>query len=506
MGILVILEVLCYNILRFGKKREKGRETMAVLEELEPKKVFQIFEELSSVPRGTFYDEKVSNWCAEFARKRNLEYIQDEAGNVIIKKPGTLGYENSDPVIIQGHMDMVCEKVEGSDHDFENDPLELYIEDGYVKAKGTTLGGDDGIAIAYAFALLDSDDIPHPPLEVIVTTDEEIGMGGANAIDMSQIKGNILLNIDGEVEGVILAGCAGGVLETLKIPAQREEKSGTVMTVQVKGLRGGHSGSQIHEQRGNANKILGRILNHLDQETDIALVSFKGGSKDNVIAGSSEAVIMAADPEKAQGIVRNLAADIKAEFSSDEPDLQIPVTQEEGTEQALTKECTKKVIFALVCTPYGVQGLSRDLPGVVETSLNLGIVKTEEDSIALMYYLRSSVNSQMQELKSIFRTWAEMLGGTHEESGEYPAWMYQKDSKIRPLMAEAYKEVTGKDAEISTVHAGLECGLLSAKKPGLDCVSFGPDIPDVHSVNERLDIASTERVWEMIKNVLAKLK
>ena len=214
---------------------------MAVLEQLEPKKVFQIFEELSSVPRGTFYDEKISNWCVDFAKKRNLEYIQDDAGNVIIKKPGTPGYENSEPVILQGHMDMVCEKVEGSDHDFENDPLELYVEDGYVKAKGTTLGGDDGIAIAYAFALLDSDDIPHPPLEVIVTTDEEIGMGGANALDMSQIKGNIFLNIDGEEEGIILAGCAGGVLETLKIPAEREEKSGSVMRIKVRGLRGGHS-------------------------------------------------------------------------------------------------------------------------------------------------------------------------------------------------------------------------------------------------------------------------
>lgn len=292
----------------------------------------------------------------------------------------------------------------------------------------------------------------------------------------------------------------------MKIPAEREEKSGSVMRIKVRGLRGGHSGSQIHEQRGNANKIMGRILNHLDQGTEIALVSVSGGSKDNVIAGTAEAVIAVADPKKAQEIVSDMEATLKAEFSSDEPDLQVPVTVTEETVQALTKEVTKKVIFAMVCTPYGVQGLSRDLPGVVETSLNLGIVKTDETAISLMYYLRSSVNSQMQELKSIFRTWAEMLGGTHEESGEYPAWMYQKESKIRPLMAEAYKEVTGKDAVISTVHAGLECGLLSAKKPTLDCVSFGPDIPDVHSVNERLDIESTARVWEMIKVVLAKLK
>nr|WP_317282306.1 aminoacyl-histidine dipeptidase [uncultured Sellimonas sp.] len=479
---------------------------MAVLEQLEPKKVFQIFEELSSVPRGTFYDEKISNWCVEFAKQRNLEYIQDEAGNVIIKKPGTPGYENSEPVIIQGHMDMVCEKVEGSEHDFEKDPLDLYIEDGYIKARGTTLGGDDGIAMAYGLAILDSDDIPHPPIEVVITVDEEIGMGGANAIDMANVKGNILLNIDGEVEGTILAGCAGGVLETLKISVDREEQSGCVADITIKGLRGGHSGSQIHEQRGNANKIMARILNRLNQETDIYLVSVNGGTKDNVIAATATAKIVAKDAAKAEKIVTELTEVLKNEFGKDEPDLEIRFAGAEGTECACTKEATDRVIFGLLATPYGVQGLSRDLPGVVETSLNLGIVKSETDQICLMYYLRSSVNSQMEELKAIFRTWAKMLKAEHEESGEYPAWMYERDSKIRPLMAETYKELTGKDPIISTVHAGLECGLLSAKKPGLDCVSFGPDIPDVHSVKERLNIESTARTWELIKAVLAKLK
>lgn len=479
---------------------------MAVLEQLEPKKVFQFFEELSCVPRGTFYDEKISSWCVEFAKARNLEYIQDGVGNVIIKKPGTPGYENSEPVILQGHMDMVCEKTEDSDHDFENEPLDLYIEDGFIKAKGTTLGGDDGIAMAYALAVLDSSDIPHPPLEVIFTVDEEIGMGGANHLDMSCIQGNILLNIDSEEEGIFLAGCAGGLLETVDIPVKREEHAGSLVNIRIKGLRGGHSGSQIHEQRGNANKLMGRLLNRLNLETEIYLAEVNGGTKDNVIAGSAQARIVAADGEKAAAIVKEMESIFVREFADDEPDLTVLCSVESGSAKACTKETTERVIFGLFCTPYGVQGLSRDLPGLVETSLNLGIVRTEEEKISLMFYLRSSSNSKMAELKETFCIWSRMLGAEHSESGEYPAWMYQKDSRIRPLVAESYKELTGKDPVITTLHAGIECGLLSGKKPSLDCVSFGPNIFDVHSVKERLDIESTKRTWELLKAVLARLK
>lgn len=479
---------------------------MAVLDQLEPKKVFQFFEELSSVPRGTFFTEKISNWCVEFANERKLECIQDSVGNIIIKKPGTAGYENSDPVIIQGHMDMVCEKTEDSDHNFETDPLELYVEDGFVKARNTTLGGDDGIAMAYALALLDSDDIPHPPLEAIFTVDEEIGMGGANYIDLSCIKGNILLNIDSDVEGTILAGCAGGLLETLDIPVEREIKSGYLADIKVKGLRGGHSGSQIHEQRGNANKLIARILNSLNQDSEIYLVTAEGGSKDNVIASSAEVQIITPDGEKIAALVKEMEAIFRSEFSSDEPDLEVSCTVKEGFAAACTRESTDRVIFGLFCSPYGVQGFSRDLPGLVETSLNLGIVRTSAEKVTMMFYLRSSSNSKMTELKYTFLAWAKELHAEQSESGEYPAWMYQKDSKIRPLMAETYKELTGEEAIITTLHAGLECGLLSGKKPTLDCVSFGPNNYDIHSVNERLDIASTARTWELIKAVLAKLK
>lgn len=479
---------------------------MAVLENLEPKAVFQFFEEISSVPRGTFYDEKISNWCVNFAKERNMEYIQDEAGNVIIKKPGTAGYEHADPVILQGHMDMVCEKTEDSSHDFEQEGLELYVEDGFVKAKDTTLGADNGIAMSFACALLDSKDIPHPPLEVIFTVDEEVGMGGANAIDLSCIKGTMLLNIDSEEEGTIIAGCAGGILETVHIPVERKTKSGSVVTMKIRGLRGGHSGMQIHEQRGNANKIAGRILNKLNLQSDIAFVEMAGGSKDNVIAAIADVSFVAADADQAVSVIKEMEAAIKAEFSDDEPQFEITVDVKEDTVEACTKESSDKVIFALMATPYGVQGLSRELEGLVESSLNLGIVATECEKVDLMFYIRSSVNSKMEEMKETIAAWANMLGGSNDEAGEYPAWMYQKESRIRPLLANTYKELFGKEPEITTLHAGIECGLLSGKKPSLDCVSFGPNLHDVHSVKEKLDIASTERTWKLIQAVLEKCK
>ena len=283
---------------------------MAVLENLEPKKVFQFFEELCQIPHGTFDIDRMSDYCVEFAKKRNLKYIQDEVKNVLIFKPGTEGYENSEPVIIQGHMDMVCEKTPDSDHDFKKDPLDLYVEDGYIKARNTTLGADDGIALAMAMALLDSDDIPHPPIEAVFTVDEETGMGGANGIDLSVLKGRKLINIDSATEGVLTTGCAGGIRMTTEIPVTREEKSGTAVKLMIKGLRGGHSGEEIHEQRGNAHKLMGRLLRRISEETAFNLVDIQGGAKENVIAMENTANIITAgaDADKAVAI----AAEMKA--------------------------------------------------------------------------------------------------------------------------------------------------------------------------------------------------
>ena len=479
---------------------------MAVLEQLKPQEVFYFFEELCKIPHATFKTKQISDYCVEFAKERGLKYVQDEMNNVIIYKPGTPGYEDSEPVIIQGHLDMVCEKTEDSDHDFDKDGLELLIEDGYVTANNTTLGGDDGIAIAYALAVLDSKDIPHPPIEALFTVDEEIGMGGAATVDMSHIQGRMLLNLDSDNEGVILAGCSGGYVDIVKIPVEREEKSGAVVTIQIKGLRGGHSGLEIHEQRGNANKMMGRLLNHLNRSTEIALISLDGGNADNVITAMSTAKVAAADADKVVKLTEAMKENWIAEFAGEEPGLQVIAEVSEGTEMAMTKASTDKVIHFVYHSPYGVQEFSRAIKGQVETSLNCGVAVTSEEEVKFLLYVRSAVKSKLEEVHESLTSFAEVIGGTCEMSNDYPAWEYKADSKIRPIVMDTYKDMFGEEAVLTTVHAGLECGLLSGKKPDLDCVSFGPEMKDIHSVYERLDIASTERMWEFLKEILKRCK
>lgn len=480
------------------------------LENLEPKRVFYYFEELTKVPRATFDRERISSYCVEFAKKQGLEYTQDEAYNVIIKKPGTPGYENSEPVIIQGHLDMVGDKTQDSEHDFAKDPLDIYVEDGYIKARNTTLGGDDGIAIAYAMAILESDDIPHPPIEAVFTTDEEEGMLGAGAIDLSGLKGSMLLNIDSDVEGTILAGCEGGYEHILTLPIEREEKEGVVLGLRVKGLQGGHSGLEIHEQRGNANKLMGRLLMTLRAEgVDYSLVEMNGGSKPNVITpfASAKVLVCPCCVEKAKELVTEYDAEMKAEFGADEAGITV-TSEDMGTQKvdAMTEESTKKVVFLVTATPDGVQCFSRDIKGLVETSWNLGIVSTAEERVKVHFRVRSAVASKKESIKKTFAMWADYLGAASKVADDYPAWAYKTDSKIRPIAVDTYREVFGKEPIVTTVHAGLECGLFAGKKPDLDSISFGPEMLDVHSPKERLNIASTERMWNYLKALLKNCK
>ena len=479
---------------------------MAVLSELKPQEVFYFFEELCKIPHATFKTKQISDYCVEFAKERGLDYYQDEMNNVIIRKPGTPGYEDSEPVIIQGHLDMVCEKTEDSDHDFDNDGLELMIEDGYVTAKNTTLGGDDGIAIAFAMAVLDSKDIPHPPIEALFTVDEEIGMGGASSIDMSQIKGKMLLNLDSDNEGIILAGCSGGYVDTVAIPVERESKTGNIIKIQIKGLRGGHSGLEIHEQRGNSNKMMGRLLNHLNLNTNIRLAEVNGGTADNVITSSTSATVLADDKDAVLNMIDEMKENWLAEFMDDEPNLQVITEVSEATMNVMTKLSGDRVIHFLYNSPYGVQEFSRALKGAVETSLNCGVAVTSETEVKFLLYVRSTVSSKLDEIHEALCDFANILGGTCTTANAYPAWTYKADSKIRPIVMDTYKEMFGEEATLATVHAGLECGLLSGKKPDLDCVSYGPEMKDIHSVYERLDIASTERMWEFTKAILKNCK
>ncbi|MGF0032907.1 aminoacyl-histidine dipeptidase [Bariatricus sp. SGI.154] len=482
---------------------------MTVLEHLEPRKVFCFFEELCQIPHGTYDTKRISDYCVAFAKERGLEVLQDEVNNIIIKKPGTIGYEKSKPVILQGHLDMVCEKLAGSSHDFKTDALKLYIEDGYVKAKDTTLGGDDGIAVAMALAILDSDDIPHPPIEALFTTDEEVGMGGADAIDLSVLEGRKLINIDSEEEGILTIGCAGGIQYETVIPVLREKKSGILVRIRIHGLLGGHSGVEINKQRGNAHKMMGRLLYCIKKEIPMNLVSVDGGSKDNVISLESTAnILIPADQEaKVRRMVGEMVQIWKEEFMGEEPGL---VTDIEVTTDCVTdvfdEASTDHLITYLVICPNGVQEYSRKLEGLVETSVNIGVVETNVDSVRTVSLLRSSVESRKQQFREYLEICAKAVGGTGKTLNEYPAWQFRLESELRDTMLNTYKELYGKEPVVSTIHAGLECGLLQGKCPDLDCVSFGPNILDVHSVNERLDIASTQRTWEYLKAILKNCK
>lgn len=480
---------------------------MPILSGLKPQEVFYYFEEISRIPRGTFDTRAVSDYCVKFAKKRSLEVIQDDLNNVIIKKPGTAGYEQSEPVIIQGHLDMVCEKGKNSDHDFTKDPLQLYVEDGFVKARDTTLGADDGIAVAIALALLDSRDIPHPPLEILFTVDEEVGMDGAKEIDLSVLKGKMLINLDSEDENVVTVGCAGGATFRMNLLTDRKTEVGTCLTVSIHGLQGGHSGVEIDQQRGNANKLAGRLLNRLNQNIKISLADIRGGAKENVIPSICEFTVLVQDSIQAKKIIQDMLTIWKAEFGADEPNLDITVSQTEHSElSVMSNTDMQKVIFFINNCPNGVYGYSRSLEGLVETSDNLGVISTDERKVSFVFLIRSSVPSKLDEMKEAFTGWAKFLGGTYGISSEYPAWMYKEESRIRPITVETFEEIFGEKPEVSTIHAGLECGLLSGKKPELDCVSFGPQMYDVHSPKERLDIESTERTWTAIKEILKKCK
>lgn len=483
---------------------------MRVCEQLEPKKVFAFFEELCQIPHGSRNTKQISDYCAAFAKARDLRYIQDPDNNVIIFKDASKGYEQEEPVIIQGHLDMVCEKDNGVDIDFEKQGLDLYVDGDLLKAKGTTLGGDDGIAIAYALAILDDDSLAHPPLEVIFTVDEEIGMLGAETIDVSMLKGRKLLNIDSEEEGIFLTSCAGGLQANCKIPVSRTDMEGICYEIKVTGLMGGHSGVEIHKERGNAIVLLGRVLTSLSNHVCFAIEQMEGGLKDNAIPRESRAVIVLESDQSEQELyaqVEALDQDLKKEYRISDPQITIQC-QKLGQEKksVLHTSSATKVLFFLRMMPNGVQHMSMDIEGLVETSLNAGIMKLSEDQLSTCFALRSSVTSRKYELADQLAFLTEFLGGEAVIGGDYPAWEFKADSSLRELMAETYRDLFQEEPKIQAIHAGLECGILSGKIPDLDCVSFGPNMYDIHTPKERLSISSAERTWKFIVEFLKRSK
>ncbi len=482
---------------------------MPVLSGIEPKKVFKYFEEICAIPHGSGNTKQISDYCAGFAKERGLKYIQDGTNNVIIWKDGTAGYEDSAPVMLQGHMDMVCEKEAGCDIDFEKDGLRLRLENGVISADGTTLGGDDGIAVAFALAILDSDDIPHPPLEAVFTVDEETGMFGAADLDCSPLKSRIMLNLDSEDEGVLLVSCAGGTSAICTLPIERESAEGVEISLKIDGLTGGHSGVEINKERANSNRLLGRALNELAKIADYKLVSADGGLKDNAIPRASEAkiVVGAADVPKITAFAEKFDKIFKDEYHLSDPELSLTAEAgKTGSFDVMAPDGKKRLIAALVNLPGGIQRMSLDIPGLVQTSLNMGVLETEDDKAVMRFAVRSSVGTEKEELCGRLSNLMELLGGTVEFIGDYPAWEYKQDSMLRELMVEVFKEQYGREPKVEALHAGVECGLFAGKLPGLDCVSMGPDMKDIHTPNERMDVASVQRTWNYVLEILKRLK
>lgn len=482
---------------------------MAVLENCEPKRVFHYFEEICKIPHGSGNTKQISDYLVQFAKDHGLDYIQDEMNNVVIYKPGTAGYENAPTVIIQGHMDMVCEKRPDVEHDFTKDGLNLSVEGDYISANGTTLGGDDGIAVAYGLALLESDTIAHPPLEVFITVDEEIGLLGAVGFDCSVLKGRRFINLDSEAEGSLWISCAGGLSGVSHIPVTRLEAKGEKLTVKISGLMGGHSGAEIDKNRANANSLLGKFLYGLKKAADYELISVQGGQKDNAITRESvaELLILKEDLKAVEEYAAYMQNAWREEYAGTDEEITVTVSDDGEKEVKVFHPTSKeKVVFFLVNVPYGVQKMSGTIEGLVETSTNIGILKTSEDEVLGSSSIRSSVETARDALSDKIQYLTEFLGGEYERQGVYPAWEYRKDSPLRDKMVEVYEEMYGEKPNVVAIHAGLECGLFYKKMEGLDCVSLGPDMKDIHTSEEVLSVSSTERVWKYLVKVLEILK
>ena len=476
---------------------------MAVLEHLEPGRVFHFFEQMSAIPRGSGNTKAVSDWLAEFARERGLRYQQDALNNIIIFKDASAGYEGAEPVILQGHMDMVCEKAPDCGKDMAREGLDLAIDGDFVYAKGTTLGGDDGIAVAMALAVLDDESLPHPPIEAVITVDEETGMDGAMGIDVSGLKGRRMLNIDSEDEGVFTVSCAGGARMDCVLPVRREAFAAPVQRITVQGLVGGHSGTEIDKGRGNGVQLMGRVLASVAEETELRLVEVCGGLKDNAIPTGAQALI-SANAEVTAEVCRRMTQSLREEYRVTDPDVEVTVEPAETAMLPMDAVSTRRAVCLLVCHPNGVQVMSADIPGLVQTSLNLGVMHLTEDGLHFSYSIRSCIASQKAMLAQRVHAIVEFAGGTVSERGNYPGWQYERDSKLRELVLGVYRDLTGTEAKLEATHGGLECGLFIEKIPGLDAISLGPELHDVHSVRERLSVPSTERVYELVCEVLRR--
>ncbi len=474
-----------------------------------PEKLFHFFEEISAIPRGSGNEKAISDYLVDFAKKRGLWVHQDDAWNVIIKKAGSQGAEDQEPVMLQGHMDMVCEKNAGVNHDFMTEGLKLKVEDGILTADGTTLGADNGVAVALMLMVLDDENLAHPPVECVFTTEEEVGLNGASALDKSLITARTMINMDSEEEGIGTVSCAGGLRIQFERPIKREEAEGTLLQIEIGGLKGGHSGMDIDKERQNSIRLMARVVWQLMKNTDGKLVEFTGGSKGNAIPRECRVSMIYADPaeaEKAEELAKKLAETLTEEVVPYENSFVCTVEkQEEAKAEAIPAEDAKAFVAAMYLAPNGVQSRNTHMDGFVVSSVNMGVAQTEKDQLVIIFLPRSSVASLQDDMKARMGLLAETFGFTTSYSGEYPGWSYRETSRIREVFKESYRELFGQEMQMEAIHAGLECGLFSDALPGLDAIAVGPTLNHVHTPEENVPLDSFERFYELLKDVLKRL-
>ena len=475
---------------------------------LEPTIVWNHFYEITQIPRPSKKEDKVRAYLDEFGKKHNLTTVTDKAGNVLITKPATPGYENEKTIILQAHMDMVCEKNSDVEHNFDTDPIQVIVDNGWIKAKGTTLGADNGIGMALMLAVLSSDNLKHPALECLFTTDEETGLTGAFALDNNLLKGEILINLDSEDDGEIFVGCAGGIdtTATLKVKTKDTPRHFFAFSVTVKGLMGGHSGDDIDKRRGNANKMLNRILWNMHKDLDLHLVKIDGGNLRNAIPREASAVacVPFVHKEKVRVIFNEVAAELEDENAAIETNMRIELHSEEIPERTMTRRSTTKILNALYACPHGIKAMSADMAGLVETSTNLASVKMPDDKkLVITTSQRSSVESAKYDIAHQVESVLKLAGCSVTHGDGYPGWKPNLNSQILRVAEKSYEKLFAVQPKVKAIHAGLECGLFLKKYPHLDMISIGPTMRGVHSPDERLEIETVGRVWSWLTDILA---
>ena len=468
----------------------------------QPASFFRFFEEISAIPRASYNEKAVADYLEAFAKERGLYCYRDELNNIFIKKPATAGQEGRAPVLFQGHTDMVCEKNGDVEHDFSKDGLKLWVDGNFLRAKGTTLGADDGVAVALMLSILDGEIAEHPDVECLFTTAEEVGLNGAHGFDYSQISARRMINADSELLGKITCGCAGGIRSELRLPVETEAFSGSALRLSISGLMGGHSGENIDSGRANANKLMGRLLAALSAAGDVRLISVNGGSKDNAIPRECVALLAVSDAEAASELLSAQAEEIAKELVKEDQGFCVTVEDAEPEAVMLTQESTARAVAVLAAVPNGVFEMNREIKGLVEFSRNLGVVRTENDALEFVFASRSAMENRLDASTREIDALAKVLGGTTKHYSRYPGWNFAPNSDLREAYIKAYRDVTGESATVNVIHAGLECGIIYSNLPDMDIISISPTLHDLHSPDESLELDSVEVFWKTIVRLL----